>query len=257
MTSSSKTDISVSAATPVDQAGPSRPDESGNRQLARWGGVAALAGVASLIGSVIVVVTLGLPDASDPETLTDFADIESGRIAEHFLYLAALMFFALHAFVLHRLLRAAHPAAALFGTVVQAFGLVILAASAMLHVSTASLAALYGDPDTPAEDLQSIEYAWHAGQSVFDTMLATGVLLIPIGIVLLGVAMRNSALYGSVLSWAAIGLGALGTLGATIEAIDTESDLSAVSVLAMVLFHLAIGWRTLSLGTKPQIDLRK
>lgn len=256
MASSSKTDATMNAATSVEQGGMVRSDESDNRQLSRWGGVAALGGVASLIGSVIVVVSMGLPNADDPETLTDFADIESGRLAEHFFYLGALVLFALHVFVLHRLLKGAHPAAALFGTVLQTFGLVILAASAMLHVSTAPLAALYSAPDTPPEDLRSIEYAWHAAESVFDTMLATGVLLIPIGIVLLGVAMRSSLRYGRWLSWAAIGLGFVGTIGAAIEVVDTDSDLSAVSVLAMVLFHLIVGWRTLSLGTTTQIDLR-
>ena len=44
--------------------------------------MAGLAGVVLLLGAVAVVAGLGLPDASDPETLTDFADIESGRIAE-------------------------------------------------------------------------------------------------------------------------------------------------------------------------------
>ena len=68
---------------------------------------------------------MGLPDASDVETLTDFADIESGRIAEHFLYLGALILFALHVLVLHRLLKTAHQAAALFGAAVAEIGLII------------------------------------------------------------------------------------------------------------------------------------
>ena len=144
MATSPKTDGPVGAATAtvVERGEVSDSGGSGIGQLSRWGGVAALAGVASMVGTVIVVVALGLPDAADPETLTDFADIESGRIAEHFLYLGALVLFALHVFVLNRLLRAAHSAAALFGTVLQAFGLVILAASAMLHVSTVPLARL-------------------------------------------------------------------------------------------------------------------
>lgn len=44
-----------------------------------------------LLGAVGVVVAR--PDASDPETLTDFADIESGRIVEHFWYLGAIVLF--------------------------------------------------------------------------------------------------------------------------------------------------------------------
>lgn len=225
------------------------------RELIRWGGIAGLAGVAAFIGTVVVVVGLGLPDASDPETLVDFADIEAGRIAEHLLYLGALILFALHLLVLRRLLEPAHPAAALFGTAVAEIGLVIMAASSILHVSTAPLADLYTASDTPPEDLVAIEYAWHGAQSVFDTMLATGVLLVPIGLVLIGLAMRRAPLFGPRLAALTMVLGVLGVVGATIEIIDTNSDLSAAAILAIVIFHLATGWRTLKLGNEGHIDL--
>ena len=233
----------------------SQPEPAPDPQLIRWGGVAGVAGVILLLCSVAVVVALGLPDASDVETLTDFPDIESGRIAEHFLYLGALILFALHTFVLHRLLRTAHPAPALFGTVIAAFGLVIMAASSLLHVSTSPLADLYHSPDTPAEDLQAIEYAWFGAQSVFDTMLATGVLLVPIGILLLGVAMRSDApAFGPHLSMLTIGLGTVGTIGAAAEVVDPGSDFSAAGVLAIAVFYFSIGWRTVRLGTNASID---
>jgi hypothetical protein len=228
-----------------------RPD----RQLCRWGGAAGVAGGILMIGAGVVVGSLGLPDASDVETLTDFANIESGRIAEHFLYLGAVMLIALHVLVLHRLLSRAHPPAALFGAAIAEFGFAIMAASSLLHVATSPLADLYTAPDTPPEDLQSIEYAWHGAQSVFDTMLTTGVLLVPIGIVLLGVAMRRTPAFGSRLAVLAIGLGAVGVIGAVIAVVDPGSMFSAVSVLAMVVFSLFVGWRTLKLGTEVDIDL--
>lgn len=208
-----------------------------------------------MLGAALVVGVLGLPDASDPETLTDFPNIESGRIAEHFLYLGALMLFAMHAFVLHRLLSKAHGAAALFGTVAASFGLVIMAASSMLHVATSPLSDLYTSPDTPPEDLPAIEYAWHGAQSVFDTMLATGVLLVPIGIVLLGIAMRNAPAFGARLTILTIGLGTVGIIGAVIAIIDPGSAFSAAAVLAIVVFYLSVGWRTFTLGNLSSIDL--
>ena len=226
-----------------------------DRQLCRWGGVAGLAGAILMLGAGAVVGVLGLPDASDIETLTDFADIKSGRIAENTLYLGALMMFALHTFVLYLLLKTAHPAAALFGTVTAAFGLVIMAASSLLHVATSPLADLYTDPDTPPEGLQSIEYAWHGAQSVFDTMLATGVLLVPIGIVLLGTAMRSAPTFGIRLTWLTLALGTVGIVGASIAVVDPGSEFSAVSVLAIVVFYLSTGWRTLALGRKESTDL--
>ncbi len=217
-------------------------------RLTRWGGVAGVAGFVSLLGSVVVVVALGLPDASDVETLTEFADIESGRIAEHFLYLGALLGFAVHASALYRLLRPAHLAAALFGSVMAAFGYVIMAASSLLHVSTAPLAELYTAAGTTPEDLRAIEYAWHAAQSIFDTMLTTGVLVVPIGIALFGLGMRETPTFGRGLAILTIGLGTLGLIGGAIATIDPGSMFSALSVLAIALFHLISGVRMLRPG---------
>ncbi len=241
------------------ESAPSVPPSSSDlrrtqdRQLTRWGGLAGLGGFVLLLGSAIVVTVLGLPDASDVETLTDFADIESGRIAEHFLYLGALMLFALHVVVLYRLLRKSHLAAALFGAVVAAFGFVMMAASSVLHLSTSPLADLY--TDAAPGDLRAIEYAWHGAQSVFDTMLVTGVFLVPIGIVLFGVAMWKAPAFGRRLSMLAIGLGTLGVIGAVIGMVDPGSMFVAVSVLAIAVFHLGSGWRTLRLGRGESIDL--
>ena len=241
---------------PSEQHGRSSPVEpQPDRQLCRWGGGAGVAGAGLMIGAGVVVGALGLPDASDVETLTDFADITSGRIAEHFLYLGALMLLTLHVLVLRRLLETAHQAAALFGTTLSTIGFTIMAAGSLLHVSTSPLADLYTASDTPPEDLPAIEYAWHGAQSVFDTMLATGVLLVPIGIVLLGVAMRSAPAFGSRLAMLAVGLGIVGIIGATIAVVDPGSAFSAISVLAIVVFHLSTGWRTLALGKRERIDL--
>lgn len=240
--------MSIPLRPDVPHKDPLQFEQTSDRPLYRWGGIAALAGVVSMVGAGGVVGAFGLPDASDVETLRDFGDIETGRILEHFLYLGALVLFALHTVVLHRLLAPAHRPAALFGAVVAEFGLVIMAASSMLHVSTSALAELYTDPDVPAGDLASIEYAWHGTQSVFDTMLATGALLVPVGILLFGLAMLRAPEFGPRLAWSAIVIGALGFLGAAIEVVDQDLELSALAVLAIVVFHLGSGWRTLTLG---------
>jgi hypothetical protein len=231
------------------------PELAPDRSLLRWGGAAGMAGSILLIASAVVVGALGLPDASDVETLTDFAGIESGRIAEHFLYLGALMLFALATIVLYRLLRAAQMTAALFATVFAEFGLVIMAASSLLHVSTAPLSELYTATGTPAEDLRAIEYAWHGAQSIFDTMLTTGMLLVPIGIVLFGVAMWRSLAMGTPTAVLAIVLGLIGVVGGVIAVVEPGSMAGAAAVLAIGVFHLSAGWVMFRLARGPMIDL--
>lgn len=231
------------------EAPSSGSDRDGERQLARWGGAAGLGGVVLMLFTFAVVIGLDLPDASDPATLTDFADIETGRIFENLLYLGSVILFTLHVPVLYQLLKTAHWAAALFGAALSTVGLAIMAASSLLHVSTSPLADLYTDASTPPEDVVAIEYAWHGTQSVFDSMLATGLLLVPVGMVLFGLAMKRSLQFGPRLAWLAIGVGAIGVVGATAEIVDQSLEVSALSVLAIVVFHLATGWRTLHLGT--------
>ncbi len=218
-------------------------EKGADRQLLRWGGVAGVAGALFMFGTLAVVTFLGLPDASDVETLTDYPDIAAGRMAEHFLYLGALVLFTLHVVVLYRMLRPAHPAAALFGAVTAFMGFIIGAAGSLLHVSTAPLSDLYEAAD--AGDLAAIEAAWVGAQSVFDTMLATAVLLVPIGLLLLGLAMRRFPAIASSIMWLTIGLSAVGIVGAAIAIIDPGSMFSALSVLSVVVILLATGWQML------------
>ena len=234
---------------PIPDAASPGSDQAGVRQLARWGGAAGLGGVVLMLSAFAVVIALDLPDASDSETLTDFADIETGRVFENLFYLGSVILFTLHLPVLYQLLKGAHWPAALFGTALSTIGLAVMAASSLLHVSTSPLADLYRDSDTPPEDLGAIEYAWHGAQSVFDSMLATGLLLVPVGMILLGVAMRRSREFGPRLAWLAVGLGVVGVVGTTVEIVDQSLEVSALSVLAIVVFHLVTGWRTLRLGT--------
>ena len=86
-------------------------------------------------------------------------------------------------------------------------------------------------------------------------MLATGVLLVPIGIVLLGIAMWSAPAFGTRLAGLAFGLGTVGIVGAAIAVVDPGSEFSAASVLAMVAFYLSTGWRTLTLANIQSIDL--
>jgi hypothetical protein len=92
-------------------------------------------------------------------------------------------------------------------------------------------------------------------QSVFDTMLTTGVLLVPVGIVLFGVAMRSAPAFGPRLTWLAIVLGIVGFIGAVIAVVVPGSAFSAAAVAAIVVFHVSTGWRTLKLGSETCVEI--
>ena len=187
-------------------------EKGADRQLLRWGGVAGVAGAVCMFATLALVMVLGVPDASDIEALTGYPDIAGGRMAENLLYLGALVLFSLHVLVLYRMLRPAHPAAALFGAATAVMGFIAMAASSLLHISTAPLSDLYEAAE--AGEQAAIEAAWVGAQSVFDTMLATGVLLVPIGLLLFGLAMRRFPAIASSIMWLTLGLGAVGTIGA-------------------------------------------
>ena len=76
-------------------------------------------------------------------------------------------------------------------------------------------------------------------------MLTTGVLLVPIGLALLGLAMRRFPAIASSIMWLTIGLGAVGAIGALIAIFDPGSMFSAISVLGMTVVMLATGWQML------------
>jgi hypothetical protein len=76
-------------------------------------------------------------------------------------------------------------------------------------------------------------------------MLAAGVLLVPIGLTLLGLAMRRLPAFPSSIMWLTVGVGAAGVVGAVIAVLDPGSMLSAISVLGMTVVMLVTGWQML------------
>ncbi len=94
------------------------------------------------LGTAAVVVVLEPPVAISGlgiATMRNFDETRADRIAEHFLYLGALLMFALHRVDLKRLLQLVKPVAALFGKINMSFGLAMMAASSLFHISTSPL----------------------------------------------------------------------------------------------------------------------
>lgn len=214
------------------------------RPLLRGAGITGISGSLLMLAAFGVVGTLGLPDTSSVESLQRFPEIQQARVVENLLYLAAVVFWAVQHDLLHRLLSATGPVLTSAARTVGHLAVAALAASALLNLSTAPMSQIYRRAGEADRD--GVVQAWTAAQAVMDAMLITGALLLPVTVVLFGVAMRS--LLGPVLGWSAVALGAAGGVGATLAAANGPSWFVAVSILGALVVHLAVGVRCIRLS---------
>ena len=78
-------------------------------------------------------------------------------------------------------------------------------------------------------------------------MLVTGVLLVPIGIVLLGVAMRSAPTFGARSAVDGIGSARWERSAPSSQSSIRDRRSRPPSVLAIVMFYLTSSWRTLAI----------
>ncbi len=239
--------MSKRAGTVPHPAVPSKTDLNhpvDRRPLLRGAGITGITGSLLMLAAFAVVGTLGLPDPSSAESLQRFPEIQQGRVVENLLYLAAVVFWAVQHDLLHRLLSSTGPVLTSAARTVGLLAVAALAVSALLHLSTAPMSQTY--QQAGEADRDGVVQAWAAAQAVMDAVLITGALLLPVTVVLFGVALRS--LMGPALGWSAVALGAAGVVGAILAAANGPSVLVAVSILGALVFHLAVGVRCIRLS---------
>jgi hypothetical protein len=92
---------------------------------------------------------------------------------------------------------------------------------------------------------------WQATQGIFDALFGVGLLLVPIGFIALGVAMLGAPAFGTGLGGISVVLGVIGVVAATVLLVDPQSPIAFVGVLALIVFHLMLGWKLYSLSRAP------
>ncbi len=211
-----------------------------------------------MLGSVLMVVTFVIvgvfvgTDYSAAYLIERFPEMRAARTVENGLFLAVVILWVLHFLALYRALWRESLAPALFGSVLGILGLVVLAAEALPHVAQAPISDLYHAPGTTPEDQATLVFLWQATQSILDAMFIVGLVLLPIGLVCLGVAMLRAPAFGKGFGGASVVLGALGVGGASLLLVDPDSVLGAmVSVFALINFHFVLGWRVYRLSRHP------
>ena len=215
-----------------------------DRRLLRGAGLTGTVGSLLLLATFLLVGALGLPDPFTPESLFRFPEIQYARTAENLLYLAAIVLWAVHHELLHRVLRVAAPVSSAAARTVGSLGAAVLAAGALLHVATATMSQAY--QQAAETDRSVVVLAWQAAQGVMDALLVTGALLLPAAVVLVGIALCRGL--SPILGRGAVVVGTVGTAAAVGAATGLPSALVAVSVLATLTFHLVAGIRWLRLS---------
>jgi len=97
---------------------------------------------------------------------------------------------------------------------------------------------------------------WQANQGMFDALLLVGLLVMPVGVILLGLAMRRDPAFGTVAGNVSVALGVVGLAAATVMLVDPLSAVAALGVFALIGFHLVAGWKTYRLSTTASLITR-
>ena len=219
--------------------------QQGESSIPRWGGLAGIAGsVVFVVVFAIVAIFAGPEPAGPAGPISRFPEISVARTVENGLYLTTLMLWVPLALALFCSLRRTAPASALFGSALNIVGLTVLAAGAMPHVVTSRLAELcHADGATPDQQA-TLVLLWQANQGMFDALLLVGLLVMPIGIILFGLAMRRDPAFGKVAGNVSVALGGIGLAAGTVMLVDPLSVIAAFGVFALIGFHIIAGWKT-------------
>ena len=218
----------------------------------RWGGLAGiLGGIVFIVVFVVVIAFVG-PEPAEPEgEVMRFPDKRAARTVEDSLYLVVLILWVAHFLALYRALRETSLAPALFGSVLGIMGLGVLAAGALPHVATAPISNLYHAPGATPQDQATLVLLWQATQGIFDALFGVGLLLVPIGFVALGVAMLGAPAFGRGFGGVSVVVGVVGVVAASVLLVDPLSASAFIGVLALIVFHLVVGWKVYSLSRAP------
>jgi hypothetical protein len=218
------------------------------------GGLAGIVGGILLVAVFAIVIVFVGADPAEPEGLVmRFPDVRAAHIVEEVLYLGVLALWAIHFLALYRALRATSLAPALFGSALGIMGLVVLAAGALPQVARTPISDLYHAPGATPEDQATLVLLWQATQGMLDALLVTGLLLLPIGLLMLGVAVLRTPAFGRGYGWVSVSLGVAGVAAAVAVVIDPGSIIAVVGILALIVFHIALGWKVYSLSKGPYV----
>ena len=223
--------------------------ERADQGVLRWGGLAGvLGGLLFVLVFVIVGVFVGAEPAEPAGAIARFPDIRAARTVENGLYLFVLILWTAHVVALSRALGGTRRAPGVFGGVLGIVGLTVLAAGALPHAVSVPLSDLYNASGATPADQAILVMVWQGMQAIFDALLVTGLVILPVSVLALGVAMLEAPGFGRRIGSVSVALGVIGAVAAIVLLIDPLSFVAVVGVLALIVFHLVAGNRVYRLS---------
>jgi hypothetical protein len=221
------------------------------KSVLRWGGLAGILGGILFILALVVVIA-GPVGMEDPANLAEwvmrFPDIKAARVVENVIYLMALILEIPLFLALYQALRRTSLAPALFGSVLGILGLTVMAVGSTPHVAHAPLSDLYHATGATPADQAALTLMWQATWGVFNAMLYVGFFVVPIGLILLGVAMFGAPAFGKGFGGVTLVLGVGGLVAAALQMVDPASMIGSLSYFAYLIFYFVSGWKVYSLS---------
>jgi hypothetical protein len=122
-------------------------------------------------------------------------------------------------------------------------GLGVLAAGALPHVAATSISDPYHAPEATTEEQATLVLLWQATEAMFDAFFVAGLLILPVGVIALGVALQQAPAFGAGVGRAGVALGMAGLVAGGVLLVDAGSAMAFVGVLALIVFHATVGWK--------------
>jgi hypothetical protein len=172
------------------------------KSVLRQGGLAGILGGILFILSMVVAEVLIPPAATSlTEMVARFPDIQMLRVAEHGLYLSALILGVPLCLALFWTLWKTGLAPALFGSTPGIVGLISMAVSATPPIAHNPISELYHAAGATPEAQEILGFMWEITWGVFNAPLYVGFLVGMTGFTLLGVSMLASPTFGKGIGW--------------------------------------------------------
>jgi hypothetical protein len=209
-----------------------------------------LGGIVFILMMVTVLVLVPDPAAEPEGLLMRFPDDRAIISLGESLYLVTLILSVTLYLALYRALRGTSLAPALFGTGLIFLGFAALAVGALPNVAFAEIADLYHAPGATAGEQSSLIPSWQAIQGIFYETDTVGFLLETIGLIVLGVAMLGTPVWGRGFGWVSVVVGVVGVVGIYVVGVGTLSFVPVV-VFTSVILPLLLGWKVYSLSRVP------